>query len=145
MLSLQPSFYPTVAEMKGATPSQYGFVFGIINLAALIFAPIFSEYGNAIGPKLIYNAGALLQALMGISFGFLIYCESANLFIGLSYAIRFVDGIGEAATWGSVVSILMKLFPDRVSQVMSWTETFFGLGYMLGNFLTLNIYCFRSF
>ena len=29
LLSLQPPFYPLEAELKGATPSQYGFVFGI--------------------------------------------------------------------------------------------------------------------
>ncbi len=43
ILSIQPSFYPTVAEEKGATPAQYGFVFGIINLAALIFAPLCAQ------------------------------------------------------------------------------------------------------
>ena len=43
LLSLQPPFYPSEAEKKGATPSQYGFVFGIANLAAFIFAPIFGQ------------------------------------------------------------------------------------------------------
>jgi MFS family permease len=133
MLSLQPSFYPTEAEKKGATPSQYGFVFGILNLAALIFAPIFSQYGYAIGAKLLYNIGAFVQAIVALLFGFLIYCQSTELFLGLSYFLRFIDGVGEAATWGAVVSILMKLYPQHVTQVMSYTEMFFGLGYMLGN------------
>ena len=136
LLSLQPAFYPTEAEKKGATPSEYGLVFGIINLAALLFAPVFSHFGNRIGAKLLYNTGAFIQAFMGLSFGFLIYCQNTGVFLGLSYTIRFIDGVGEAAAWGAVVSILMKLYPGKVATIMSYTEMFFGLGYMLGLFST---------
>ena len=45
---------------------------------------------------------------------------------------RFLDGVADAAAWGAGVSILMKLFPNKVSTIMSWTEMLFGLGYMLG-------------
>ena len=80
LLSLQPAFYPTEAQSKGATPSQvkqlqsfkmtvlvffvsqYGFVFGIVSLAAVIFSPIFAHFGNLIGPKLLYILGAYTQA-----------------------------------------------------------------------------------
>ena len=34
----------------------------------------------------------------------------------------------------------MKLYPTKVSQVMSWTEMFFGLGYMLGPALGAFLY-----
>jgi hypothetical protein len=44
-----------------------------------------------------------------------------------------VLGISEAAIWGSVVSILMKVFTKHVTTIASFTETLFGLGYMLGN------------
>ena len=37
---------------------QYGFVFGIANLAAFLFAPIFGKFGTRIGPKLLCNSGA---------------------------------------------------------------------------------------
>ena len=52
---------------------------------------------------------------------------------------RFLDGMADAAAWGAGVSILMKLFPNRVSQIMSWTEMLFGLGYMLGKFYDINL------
>lgn len=145
LLSLQPSFYPTEAEKKGATPSQYGFVFGVINLAALIFAPIFSHYGHRIGPKLLYNTGAVVQGLVGFSFGFLVYCNNTFVFIGLSYALRFVDGVAEAAAWGAVVSILMKIYPSKVTTIMSWTEMCFGMGYMLGPAVGSGLYMVGGF
>ena len=46
--------------------------------------------------------------------------------------IRFLDGVADATAVCAGVSILMKLFPNKVSQIMSWTEMLFGLGYMLG-------------
>jgi hypothetical protein len=40
--------------------------------------------------------------------------------------------MADAAAWGSVVSILMKVFPNHVTVIASWTEMLLGLGYMLG-------------
>lgn len=68
--------------------SKYGFVFGIANLAAFLFAPLFGRFGTKIGPKLLYNCGAYLQAICGIAFGFLTYIDNVNVFIGLSYLLR---------------------------------------------------------
>ena len=34
--------------------------------------------------------------------------------------------------WSSALGILMKIFPNKVAKIMSWTQTCFGLGYMLG-------------
>ena len=74
---------------------QYGFVFGIFNLAAVISAPIFGKYGTRIGPKLLYSGGAVVLGVCGVLFGFLEYVDDVNLFIGLSYLLRFVQkGLG---------------------------------------------------
>ena len=88
LVSLKPPFYPNEAEKKGVTPSQYGFVFGIGNLAAFLFAPIFGHFGAKIGLRCLYNFGAFIQGVVGISFGFLIYIENAAPFLGLSYFLR---------------------------------------------------------
>ena len=52
------------------------------------------------------------------------------MFFNFSY--RFLDGVADAASWAASVSILMKIFPNKVSSIMSWSEMLFGLGYMLG-------------
>eukprot|EP00095_Tigriopus_kingsejongensis_P010457 snap_masked-scaffold1863_size26100-processed-gene-0.1 protein:Tk10457 transcript:snap_masked-scaffold1863_size26100-processed-gene-0.1-mRNA-1 annotation:"chromaffin granule amine" len=132
IFSVQPAFYPQEAEKHGATPSQYGFVFGIVHLAAFLSAPVFAKYGNRIGPKLLYNTGALVQGVQAICFGFLVYAENTAVFLGLSYLLRMVDGIADAAAWGAILSILMKIWPDKVATIMSWTELCFGLGYAIG-------------
>jgi len=148
--------------LKGATPSQYGFVFGIANMAAFLFAPIFGRYGTKIGLKLLYNTGSFVQSIAGILFGCLDYVQHPGLFLGLSYTLRqiilscllincnvstgtyptcrFISGVADAAAIGAVLSILMKLFPNKVSTVVSWTEMSFGLGWMLGYNICLFIY-----
>jgi len=132
LIALQPPFYPYEAEKKGATPQQYGFVFGIFNLAAFLSAPIFGKYGPKIGPKLLYSMGAAVLGVCGVLFGFLEYIEDAQLFIGLSYLLRGLTGIADAACWSAVLSLLLQLFPDKVAKTMALTETSFGLGLMIG-------------
>ena len=76
--------------------------------------------------------GAFVQAVCGIGFGFLKYIDNLNAFLAFSYLLRALSGIADAASWSSVLSILMKLFPSKVARIMAWTETFFGLGFMIG-------------
>ena len=94
LISLQPPFFPSEAQKKGATPAEYGFVFGIANLALFIFSPIFGKYGTKIGPKNCFCAGAVLQGISGFLFAFLAYLENTGAFIGMAYLLRFLEGLG---------------------------------------------------
>ena len=47
-------------------------------------------------------------------------------------ADRFLNGIGEAASWSAIMSVMMKLYPDNVASILSWTDMVYGLGYSLG-------------
>ena len=94
LISLQPPFFPSEAEKKGATAAEYGFVFGIANLSLFIFSPIFGKYGTKIGPKICFNVGAVLQGVSGFLFAFLPYLTSTGAFIGLAYVLRFLEGLG---------------------------------------------------
>ena len=42
---------------------------------------------------------------------------------------RALDGLGDAACWGSVTSLLVSLFPDKTARIVSMSEMMFGLGY----------------
>jgi hypothetical protein len=42
-------------------------------------------------------------------------------------------GLADAAIFASILSMLMNIFPNHVTTIASWTEMFFGLGYMIGN------------
>lgn len=40
--------------------------------------------------------------------------------------------MGDAASWGAIISVMMKLYPDKIASILAWTEMAFGLGYSLG-------------
>jgi hypothetical protein len=40
--------------------------------------------------------------------------------------------MGDAAIWGAVLGIMMKLFPSKVATIMSTLEMCFGVGYAFG-------------
>ena len=114
LISLQPPFYPSEAEKKGATPAQYGFVFGIANLSLFIFSPIFGGYSAKIGPKICFNVGAVSQGVSGFLFAFLPYVNDVGGFIGISCLLRAIEGMGTAMAWSSALGILMEIFPNKV-------------------------------
>ena len=140
LISLLPAFYPSEAESKGATASQYGLVFGVDPLTLFIFGPIFGKYGSSIGFRVCFVSGALLQGISVLLFAFLLYCETAESFIGLSYVLRVVQGVGTSMGWSSGLATLEVIFPNKQAGIMSWTQTCFGLGYMLGPALGAYLY-----
>merc|ERR1712038_355852 len=99
-MSLQAPLFPTEAEKKGATASEYGFANGASSLAALVVSPFGGLMAQKIGAKWLYAGSALAQALAGLCFGF----------IAVAYFLRIVIGVTDSFAWISVVSILMALF-----------------------------------
>ena len=110
LISLQPPFYPSEAEKMGATPAEYGFVFGIANLSLFLFSPVFGAYATRIGPKTCFNCGAVLQGVSGFLFAFLPYCSTTGLFIGLSYLLRFLEGLGKSKHFLKLSYITLTCF-----------------------------------
>ncbi|XP_045590438.1 MFS-type transporter SLC18B1 [Procambarus clarkii] len=131
-VSLQAPFYPMMAESKGATPTQYGFVFGIFELTVFIVSPIYGNYLNRIGPKFMFNAGIFTTASTCIMFGFLDRINNTTAFIGLSFAIRIVEAMGNSGFLTASFSIIAKEFPDNVGATFASLETCFGLGMIVG-------------
>ena len=104
--------------MRGATPTEYGAVFGIVNLAVCITSLYFSKYGSNHGVKLCLFCGFMTDGLCGLVFSLLIYISSRSLFIGLSLLIRFIAGIAHAMGTCSAMTILMTIFPDKVMMII---------------------------
>ena len=77
-------------------------------------SPFFGKFGARIGPKTCFNIGAVVQGLSGFLFAFLPYLDAVGWFIGLSYLLRFLEGMGTAMAWSAALGILMKIFPNKV-------------------------------
>ena len=63
----------------------------------------------------------------------------------MQFKNRALGGIADVAAWGAVLATLLKVFPEKYASILSWTETFFGLGYMLGPALGALLYDLGGF
>ena len=124
---------------------QYGCVFGAYYLAAFLFSPLTSKCGGCLGPKTLCIIGAIFQAFSTILFGFLKYTADQIVFVGMSYFLRFLSGIAEAAAWNASITILMTAFPTRMTTMMAWTEMSFGIGSCFGPSLGAFLYDIGGF
>ena len=115
-------------------------MFGAYYLAAFLFSPLTSKCGGCVGPKTLCILGAIFQAISAILFGFLKYTNNKIIFIGMSYFLRFMSGIAEAAAWNASITILMTAFPTRMTTMMAWTEMSFGVGPCFGPSLGAVLY-----
>lgn len=131
-VSLQAPFYPQEAEKKGATATEYGLVFGIFELVVFIVSPIYGQHLNRIGPKIMFNGGIFTVGICAILFGLLDRVEGHVAFIVLSFLIRIVEAMGNAAFLTASFAIIAKEFPDNIATTFASLETFFGLGLIVG-------------
>ncbi|XP_034938176.1 MFS-type transporter SLC18B1-like [Chelonus insularis] len=131
-VSLQAPFYPQEAEKKGASPSEYGLVFGIFELIVFLISPVYGQNLNRVGPKLLFNGGILTTGTCAIFFGLLDRVEGHYPFIVLSFVIRIVEALGNAAFLTASFAIIAKEFPENVATTFASLETFFGFGLIVG-------------
>ncbi|XP_059481311.1 MFS-type transporter SLC18B1-like [Neocloeon triangulifer] len=131
-ISLQAPFYPEEAEAKGASATEYGFVFGIYELTSFISCPIFGVYLPKLGPRFVYNAGIFVTAGSCILFGVLDLVRQHVSFLALSFAVRVVEALGSAGTLTATFAIIAAEFPQSVATTFASLETFFGLGLIVG-------------
>lgn len=131
-VSLQAPFFPKEAELKGATATEYGLVFGVYELAIIFVSPVVGKLVGSSSPKLWIQLGLLLTGFMTILFGFLDRAPYGNWFIGLAFAIRVLEGVGAASFTTPSYTATAEEFPNDQATILSFLETAFGLGLICG-------------
>ncbi|XP_013785234.2 MFS-type transporter SLC18B1-like [Limulus polyphemus] len=131
-VSLQAPFFPKEAEMKGATPTQYGFVFGVFYLTVFVFSPIFGKLMVVITPRFMLIAAIFIVGITSILFGLIDKSPNGTPFIALAFAIRIVEGVGSAAFLTSSFTIIAAEFPSKVATTFGALETAYGFGLIAG-------------
>ena len=114
LLSLQPTFYPTEAEARGASPFDYGLAFATASLSKVIFSPISGTYAYRFGVKRGMCVGAITEGLCGFLFAFLSFSHQVSYFIGLSCVLRFIEGFAGGFRACLSYAVLMAVYPDKV-------------------------------
>ncbi|RXG59967.1 MFS-type transporter SLC18B1 [Armadillidium vulgare] len=139
-VSLQAPFYPEEAERKGASATEYGFVFGVFELTVFLASPFYGRFLTAIGPSFLFSAGIFTTGTTCILFGLLDKVFLTSAFVGLSFAIRIVEALGNAAFLTASFSLIAREFPQSVGATFAALETCFGIGLIVGPTLGGGLY-----
>ncbi|XP_054708278.1 MFS-type transporter SLC18B1-like [Uloborus diversus] len=131
-VSLQAPFFPAEAEAKGATPTEYGFIFGMFQLTIFVMAPIMGKLVPYTSPKFLLNSGVLAVGGTCILFGTLDMISNRTSFVALAFIIRCVEGIGAAAMRTSCYTIIASQFCEGIGTTFAILETFLGIGLITG-------------
>ena len=130
--SVLAPFYPAEARQKGATPSQYGFVLGIVHFAILLSSPVSGKYGPKIGIRLCFLIGVAVGGVSAVAFSFLEKTTDVTTFLLLSYLLRFILGVAYGMAWPSGIGVLIDLVPHYEASAQSWVQASFGFGICVG-------------
>lgn len=131
-VSLQAPFFPSEAELKGATPTEYGFIFGIFQLTIFITAPLMGKIVPYVSPKFLLNSGVFTVGITCAVFGTLDLVQSTQAFVALAFVVRTVEGIGAAAMRTSCYTIIASQFSEGIGTTFAILETFLGIGLITG-------------
>ncbi|GFQ98152.1 MFS-type transporter SLC18B1 [Trichonephila clavata] len=131
-VSLQAPFFPAEAERKGATATEYGFIFGIFQLTIFVTAPLMGKIVSNVSPKFLLNSGILSVGVTCILFGTLDLVSSTTSFVALAFVVRTVEGVGAAALRTALYTIIASQFPDGIGTTFAVLETFIGVGMIVG-------------
>lgn len=131
-VALLPPFYPALAQSKGATATQFGFVFGIFRLTMGLISPVYGKYMEKLGVKYMLTSGVFTTAVTCILMGVLNMVSGSVIFIGLSFAIQIVAAFGAAAITNVNSVLANKEFPKCSSSVFAVLEIALGMGNMTG-------------
>lgn len=107
-------------------------MFGVFELIVFLVSPVYGQYLNSIGPKVLFNGGIFTTGTSAIVFGLLDKVEDHTIFITLAFIIRIIEALGNAAFLTASFAIIAKEFPNNVSVTFASLETFFGLGLIVG-------------
>lgn len=107
-------------------------MFGIFELVVFLVSPLYGQYLNRIGPRVLFNGGIFTTGASAICFGLLDKVAGHNLFITLAFVIRIIEALGNAAFLTASFAIIAKEFPNNVGTTFASLETFFGLGLIVG-------------
>ncbi|RWS27908.1 MFS-type transporter-like protein [Leptotrombidium deliense] len=132
LYSLQAPFFPREAELKGATTTQYGIIFGIYEFGIVVFSPFVGKMMPRISPQFLVESGLFIAGWCCTLFGALQWSPPGFTFVSLAFLIRAFESIGGACVFTATYTIIAVYFTDRIPQLYATAETCFGIGTIVG-------------
>ena len=107
LVSIQLPFFPIEAKRKGASPSEFDPVFGVVNLAELITSPFVSKLVKRFKLRNIFILGVALLSVASNTFGLLVFLNDTTGFLVSAYILRIMEGVAGALLWPAMLSPLL--------------------------------------
>ena len=107
LVSIQLPFFPIEAKRKGASPSEFDPVFGVVNLAELITSPFVSKLVKRFQLRNIFILGVALLSVASNTFGLLVFLNDTTGFLVSAYILRIMEGVAGALLWPAMLSPLL--------------------------------------
>ena len=107
LVSIQLPFFPIEAKRKGASPSEFDPVFGVVNLAELITSPFVSKLVKRFKLRNIFILGVVLLSVASNTFGFLVFLNDTTGFLVSAYILRIMEEVAGPLLWPAMLSPLL--------------------------------------
>jgi len=119
---LFPPFFPRLAEIKGATATDYGLIIGTNCLVAFLVTPFVGKHISFIGVKYSFCMGMFAGGVCcGLS-GLLEFFKPGVSFIVCAVLIRIVHAVANALVITSTFTYTATEFPTAVAKIFSMTR-----------------------
>jgi len=133
-------FYPQHAKEKGVSQTIIGVIFSASPVGSFLLSFFFGKHMVKIGRKRLMAIGIVLEAIAVISFGFIDFITNREVFIGISYVTRLVQGIGLSGFGSAAYAYVAANYPEQVMEKIAMIELFGGLGLMAGPLFGAGVY-----
>lgn len=144
--SLIAPLFPFEAYAKGVNEFMIGLIFSSFAISNVISFPLTPMLIKRIGRRNLFYIAMTIEATCTISFGLVSRIEDKNLFIIISIATRFLQGIGSALSSTLVYSIAASLCEEEnIKTTMGYMELAYSVGLTIGPVLAAVLYYFFSY
>ena len=143
--SMQAIFYPSAATSRGISTVNYSLVFGIFQLVSFIVSPVYGKIIGLVKPKFVLYLGLCLSGISTFAFGFNMFIEESSTFLFLSYTLRILEALGDAAYRTASFTITINNFPDKIASTFALLEVFYGIGFCIGPVIGAGLHAIGNF
>jgi len=143
-MSIITPFLPLELADCGANSAIVGVIFAAYPLANLASVPVATRFCSILGRSRAFVAGATLEALFGILFGYIHKVAPLGALKWLYLAIRFAQGMGSSIAYTALIAWVSDKYRPRLATVLGFQEAVGGIGYMLGPSLGGLLYQLRG-
>lgn len=127
-----PPFYPRLAEMKGASATEYGTIIGTSCLVAFLVTPFIGKHLPNIGVKFSFCYGTVAAGVCCCLSGLLEFIEPGQQFLIFSILIRIFHALFNCLVITSQFAYQAMEFPSAVAKVFSISRAVMNVTQMIG-------------